>query len=87
MLSRFQRLNSHLRVEIVRDGDNNCLDVRLLEQLAVVIVGARQFEPIASLLRSLRVGFRNGHRDSAGTGLKTEKMLNSNCARADNGTT
>ena len=67
VLARLERVDGDGRVEMVRQGDGDGVDVRLLQQLAVVGVAAGDVVPDAGLAGAVRVVLRQGHRRRAMT--------------------
>ena len=67
VLAGQQSVDGDPRVQVVGHGDGQCVNVRLVEQVMVIGVGARDFESVGGLLEPFGVCFGDSNRRCAGT--------------------
>jgi len=62
VLAGLQGVDGDPRVKMVGYGYGHGIDIRLVEQVVIIRVGPRNFEPIGGFLEPLGIDFSNCHR-------------------------
>jgi len=87
VFARFEGLYGYGGMEVIGDSDGHGIDIRLFEQFFEIDVTAGDFETLTGFLGPFRMGLRQGHCCSAGTGKEAIEMFNPNGPCANHCTT
>ena len=84
VLACFERVDGDRRVQVVRQGDGDGVDVGLLEKFPIVRVAARDVKALGSFPQTLRIRLSDRDRRSPGTKQQTAQVFDSDRTGTDN---